>query len=191
MAMTTIGLFARPFYYLRHGETEANARGVISGALDVDLTVLGREQARAAALALAGEPITAIYSSPLRRARDTAEPIAQALHLPVTIIGEIAERRRGTLEGKPRDTPVGDTAPEGSESFEEFTKRVLRGLSQVDGRVSLVVAHAGVFRVLCRTLDIVETEGPVENALPLHFAPLAAGGWKLEAAGSALLSSRL
>jgi len=43
----------------------------------------------------------------------------------------------------------------------------------------LVVAHSGVFRVLCHALDIVQTEGPVTNALPLHFTPLAEG-WKLE-----------
>jgi probable phosphoglycerate mutase len=179
--MTKISLFARPFYYLRHGETESNASGLITGGLDVDLTLVGREQARAAAKALARAPITAIYSSPLRRARETAEPVAQALCLPVTIIAEIAERRRGVLEGMPRDTPVGDALPEGSESFEDFTLRVLEGLSQVDSAVPLVVAHAGVFRALCHSLDIVQTEGPVANALPLHFVPLEPGGWKLEA----------
>jgi broad specificity phosphatase PhoE len=177
----TIGMFARPFYFLRHGETEANASGIISGSLDVELTALGSEQAQAAARALAGEPITAIYSSPLRRARETAEPIAQALRLPVRLVPELIERSRGELEGKPRDTRVEGTAPQGSESFEDFTPRVLRGLSQVDSRVPLVVAHLGVFRVLCHTLEIVHTEGPVANALPLRFVPLASEGWKLEA----------
>jgi hypothetical protein len=48
--------------------------------------------------------------------------------------------------------------------------------------VPLIVAHSGVFRVLCRTLDIVETESPVANAMPLRFVPLADGGWKMEQA---------
>src|ERR1044071_989182 len=94
-----IPLFARPFYYLRHGETESNAAGTIAGSLDVELTPLGRDQARVAAKALAGAPITAIYASPLRRARDTAQPVAEALQLPVTILEEIAERNWGELEG--------------------------------------------------------------------------------------------
>src|SRR5687768_2128817 len=90
-------LFTRPFYYLRHGETEANASRIIAGSLDVDLTPLGREQAQAAARALSREPITAVYSSPLRRARETAEPVAEALALPIILIGEIAERNWGEL----------------------------------------------------------------------------------------------
>ena len=173
-------MFRRPFYYLRHGETESNANRTIAGSLDVDLTPLGRKQALAAANVLAKEPITAVYSSPLRRARDTATPIAEILKLPVVIVPEIAERNWGELEGKPRGTRIRGKTPEGGERVEEFMQRVLSGLALIDGEVPLVVAHSGVFRVLCRTLEIVETEGPVSNALPLRFVPLAEGGWKLE-----------
>jgi probable phosphoglycerate mutase len=173
-------MFRRPFYYLRHGETESNASRTIAGSLDVELTPLGRRQALAAADALAKEPITAVYSSPLRRARDTATTIAEILKLPVVIVPEIAERNWGELEGKPRGTRVIGTTPEGGERVADFMQRVLNGLSRIDGAVPLIVAHSGVFRVLCRTLEIVETEGPVANALPLRFVPLAGGGWKLE-----------
>jgi broad specificity phosphatase PhoE len=176
---TPIALFERSFYYLRHGETEANANHIIAGSLDVDLTPLGREQALLAARALAHEPITAVYSSPLNRARETAEPVAAALGLPVTIIADIAERNWGELEGKPRDTRVRGTRPAGSESIQDYSVRVLRGLAKVDSARPLVVAHSGVFRVLCHTLAIVHTEGPVANALPLRFVPLEDGGWKL------------
>lgn len=176
----TIGIFARPFYFLRHGETEANARDIVSGALDVELTALGREQARVAARTLAAEPITAIYSSPLRRARETAEAVGQALRLPVRIVPELGERGQGELEGKPRGTPIGGRVPAGVESFEDFIPRVLRGLSQVHGRTPLVVAHQGVFRVLCHTLEITRAEESMANASPLRFVLLAAGKWKLE-----------
>lgn len=177
-------MFRRPFYYLRHGETESNANRTIAGSLDVDLTPLGREQALAAAAVLANEPITAVYSSPLRRARDTATPIAEILRLPVLIVPEIAERNWGELEGKPRGTRMKGKTPEGGERVEDFMQRVLTGLTRIDGAVPLLVAHSGVFRVLCRTLEIVETEGPVSNALPLRFVPLADGGWKLEDVGT-------
>ncbi|HEV7391056.1 MAG TPA: histidine phosphatase family protein, partial [Burkholderiales bacterium] len=96
-----IRMFTKPFYYLRHGQTETNAHRLVAGSLDVDLTALGREQALAAAKALTREPITQIYSSPLKRARHTAEPIAAALNVPLAIIAEIAERNWGDLEGKP------------------------------------------------------------------------------------------
>ena len=173
-------MFTRPFYYLRHGETQSNACRIIAGSLDVDLTQLGREQAIAAAQVLANEPITAIYTSPLRRARETAQPVAEILRLPINVLPAIAERNWGELEGKPRDTIIRGATPAGGESTEYFTRRVLAGLAQIDADVPLVVAHSGVFRVLCRTLNIVETQGPVGNALPLRFVPVTPGGWKLE-----------
>ena len=125
-------MFARPFYYLRHGETETNASRLVAGSLDVDLTALGRKQARTAAKMLASAPITGIYSSPLKRASHTAEPIGKALKLPVIIIPEIAERNWGALEGKPRGSRVRGVTPEGAETMAEFTRRVLSGFSRID-----------------------------------------------------------
>ena len=174
-----IALFERAFYFLRHGETESNARGIIGGSLDVELTAAGRVQAMQAARALATRTISDVYSSPLRRAFDTAVPIGEALGLPVTVIDELAERNWGVLEGQPRSIRVRGVTPEGAETFQAFLERVLCGLGRVHGDAPLIVAHSGVFRVLCRTLDIVETEAPVTNALPIHFVPLAAG-WRIE-----------
>jgi broad specificity phosphatase PhoE len=175
-----IKIFTRSFYYLRHGETETNASRLVAGSLDVDLTPLGIEQARNAAKVLARAPVTAIYSSPLRRARHTAEPIGAELGLEVVIVAELAERNWGDLEGKPRGTRVRGVTPSGAETTEEFTQRVLSGFARIDSDVPLVVAHSGVFRVLCRTLDIVDAETPVANALPLRFVPLDKTGWRLE-----------
>lgn len=179
----TIPLLQRPFYFLRHGETEMNADRLVAGSLDTDLTELGRRQALAAASVLAKHPITGVYSSPLRRALHTAEPIAERLKLPVVVIAQIAERNWGMLEGQPRGSRMRGVTPDGAETTEEFTRRVLAGFSKIDAAVPLIVGHSGVFRVICRTLNVVETEAPVTNALPLRFEPLPAGGWKLEAAG--------
>ncbi|HEV7391536.1 MAG TPA: histidine phosphatase family protein [Burkholderiales bacterium] len=177
-----IPMFTKPFYYLRHGQTETNAHRLVAGSLDVDLTPLGREQALAAAKALAREPITQIYSSPLKRARHTAEPIAKALNVPIAIIAEIAERNWGDLEGKPRGSRRKGVMPSGAETTEAFSDRVLAGFCTIDADVPLVVAHSGVFRVLCRTLGIVEAEAPVANATPLRFVPHSKHGWKIEEA---------
>jgi broad specificity phosphatase PhoE len=63
---------------VRHGETELNTQGVFRGRYDVTLNERGRAQARAAALSLAGEPLEAVYSSPLARAEETARAIASS-----------------------------------------------------------------------------------------------------------------
>jgi probable phosphoglycerate mutase len=174
-----IALFTRPFYFLRHGETETNAAGLITGQLDVDLTSRGRQQALAAAQALAREPITGIYVSPLRRARETAEPIARRLGLPLHVIGALSERQWGALEGCPRASRVRGITPRGAETPGVFASRVLGALAEIDEPVPLIVAHSGVFRVLCRTLEIVDVHMPVSNALPQRFVPLAEGGWRV------------
>ena len=57
-----IGLFQRPFCFLRHGQTQTNVLDLIAGWGDTELTDPGRQQAQAAAGMLAHEPITAIYS---------------------------------------------------------------------------------------------------------------------------------
>ncbi|KKK94352.1 hypothetical protein LCGC14_2683730, partial [marine sediment metagenome] len=65
-------------YCIRHGESTYNAEGRIQGQSDVPLSELGRRQGEAVAAALRAEPVEAIYSSPLRRAMQTAEPLADA-----------------------------------------------------------------------------------------------------------------
>jgi len=180
----SIALFRRPFYFLRHGETEMNAGRLVAGSIDTALTALGRQQAVEAAAALEGQPVTAIYSSPLRRARDTAAPIAERLRLPVTLITEIAERNWGVLEGQPRGTRVRGTTPEGAETPREFLERVLSGFARIDSEAPLIVGHSGVYRVLCRTLGIPDDAAPVANALPLRFVPVADGWTAVPITGS-------
>lgn len=60
-------------YLIRHGETDWNRRRKIQGRADIPLNKAGREQARSAAGKMAGIPVDAAYSSPLLRARETAE----------------------------------------------------------------------------------------------------------------------
>ncbi|HJX70200.1 MAG TPA: histidine phosphatase family protein [Dehalococcoidia bacterium] len=85
---------------VRHGETSWNQEGRIQGCRsDTELSERGKEQIRKVAQALRGQSITAIYSSPLRRAMDTAKAIAQALGLEVKVIPELRELDIGELEG--------------------------------------------------------------------------------------------
>ena len=172
-----IPLFRAPFCFLRHGETESNRLKLTAGSTDVALNETGRQQASAAAAALAGRGVDAIYCSPLQRARDTAACVAAAIGLPVTVIDELAERNWGEFEGKPRDLRVRDAKPPGGESPEEFAQRTLAGLARIPGSpFPLLVAHSGTFRVLCHALGIMAAVTPVANAHLLRFEPGAAPG---------------
>jgi len=178
-----IPLLTRPFYFLRHGETESNVRRIVAGSLDVPLTERGHAQARAAARALVNCGISEIYSSALRRAHDTAEYVAAVLKLPVRVIPGLAERRWGVLEGQPRELRVSGVTPPGAETPEEFSQRVLQAFAEIKTQgVPLVVAHSGVFRVLCRALGVTEPAEQVGNARPVHCLPPDGqyAGWRLE-----------
>lgn len=176
--MKTAPLLAGPFLFLRHGETENNRLGLVAGASDVPLNATGQAQARAAAQRLITSGIDAIWSSPLRRARDTADCVAQALGLPVLVIPELAERNWGELEGRPRELRQPGVTPPGGESLENFRGRTLRGLQQIaSSRLPLIVAHSGTFRVLGDWLGLPPQAAPVANSLPLRLSPLPGGDW--------------
>ncbi len=88
-------------YFVRHGQSEANVMRIISNRnLAHPLTDVGREQAAHLARSLAAIPLTAIYSSPVLRARQTAEIVSELLHLPVEISDALREPDCGIIEGR-------------------------------------------------------------------------------------------
>jgi broad specificity phosphatase PhoE len=89
---------------VRHGQTERSARAAYSGQLDIPLTSLGREQARHCAERIAAGPsIDRVYTSPLVRARDTAQAIADAAGVPLTVEDRLIEVDYGPFEGYDRE----------------------------------------------------------------------------------------
>jgi probable phosphoglycerate mutase len=124
---------------VRHGQPdwEPGGRAVDQPAL----TALGREEARRAAEALAGERFDAVYSSPLRRARETAEPIAQALGMELRVESWLKELELPSLEGQTeaevrhyfeaaslRELDQWWEGFPGGESFRHFYERVRAGI---------------------------------------------------------------
>jgi probable phosphoglycerate mutase len=93
---------ARAVVLVRHGQTESSLRLAYSGRADVALTPAGREQARRVAAQLAGAGIDAVFTSPLRRARDTAQAIADATGAPLSIDERLTEIDYGAFEGLDR-----------------------------------------------------------------------------------------
>ena len=80
---------------VRHGETDDNAADRFQGRLDTALNERGRAQSRALAEVLAGERLRALYSSPLRRARETAESVAGRLGLELVLDARLMEADAG------------------------------------------------------------------------------------------------
>lgn len=94
-------------WLLRHGRTEANARGLLLGRADPALDDVGREQALLAARALTDSEATRIVTSPLRRCRETAGVVGETLGLPVTVDERWIELDYGDLD----QTPVSSLPP--------------------------------------------------------------------------------
>lgn len=88
------------FCLVRHGQTDWNLEGRYHGQSDVPLNENGRAQAHLLAQQLSGQSFAAIYSSDLQRARDTAEIMAVAIGLPVTLEPRLREIDQGDWEGQ-------------------------------------------------------------------------------------------
>ncbi|MDE2007800.1 MAG: histidine phosphatase family protein [Rhodospirillales bacterium] len=180
-----------PFWYLRHGETDWNARNLSQGNVDIPLNANGIAQAAAAAAALRGRGIATIVSSPLSRAHRTAEIVAAALALPVAVDPDLREVAFGVQEGQPMsdwfaDWMAGIATPEGAESFAALRARAVGAINRAVARPSpvLVVAHGALFRAL-RTAMGMEATSRTRNGVPFWCAPGPVGGaWALTPAES-------
>ena len=176
-----------PFWFLRHGETDWNAQGLSQGRTDIPLNTVGEMQARRAAVTVAPLGITTIVSSPLGRARRTAEVAAAAIGRPVEIDDELAEVNFGEQEGLPMgdwydDWIAGTYMPGGAETFAALRDRAVRAVNRALERPGpvLVVAHGALFRALRQAMGL-EANVRTPNALPLHLTPPAPGesAWTL------------
>jgi broad specificity phosphatase PhoE len=147
----------------RHGQSVSNAVRRFQGVQDVPLSELGRRQADALGAALARRRIAAIYSSPLQRARHTAEVAAAATGVPLQCVEDLRELSLGEWEGctvdevraRPGDPyacwvrdPVAGMPP-GGEPLAAVQARVLRAVAEIarahpNGDDVLIVCHGGV-----------------------------------------------
>ena len=163
---------------IRHGETAWNVDTRIQGQLDVPLNDKGRWQATRVAAALADEGITALYSSDLQRAWQTAQPLAGATGLMPRPERGLRERAFGVFEGltwaeierdhpeaserwRKRDATFG---PEGGERLAEFYERCVACVTALAqrhaGELLALVAHGGVLDCLYRAAARVELNAP-------------------------------
>ena len=163
-------------YVARHGETTWNAEGRAQGRSDPDLSPKGYGQSRHLLEQLKNKPITAIYTSTLRRSILTARPIAEYLGLSALQQPELDEIALGIMEGK-RFEDIDETSKiewerfrenrltyriPGAENYTDVSNRVRpfkeRMLTNHEGQEILVVAHRGVNRMLMGLLLEVSLE---------------------------------
>ncbi len=180
-------------FLVRHPESEWNRRGQYAGQRDIPLSPLGLQQAQEIAHRFEDEPISAMYTSPLQRARKVAEAIAQIKGLPVEVDPGLSEICHGAWEGMKveevaatfpaeyaqwHDEPHRVVMPRG-ESLEDVARRARAAFDRIvvrhRGGAVVICTHDAVLRVL-----VLNTLG-----LPLeHFWK-----WRFENASLSMLAT--
>ena len=174
-------------FLIRHGRSVWNAEGRIQGCADPPLDEVGREQARRLAERLREEALVALYTSPLRRARETAEVIGQALRVPVVPDERLREYDVGDIAGLTWEQVV-EQYPDvarrwteardsleipGEEGHAPFRARVVAVFGEIlaghaEGPIG-IVAHGGTLGTYLN--DLI--------GLPTRFSPFRFGNGSL------------
>lgn len=145
---------------VRHGETDWNAVRRIQGRTDIPLNEIGTMQAKDCKRYLNDFQWDVIVSSPLTRAKQTAEIINEEMNIPLIVMEQFNERNYGSIEGitieeRARLDP-NFYCPD-QESIDYVKKRVLDGINQLHQlypcKNVIVVAHGGVINALLSVLS--------------------------------------
>ncbi len=192
------------FYFVRHGVSEWNAENRLCGRTDVSLSDEGRRQAVRLAERLRGLSPAALYTSPLRRAVETAEIIAAATGVKPIVDGRLIELDYGAWEGmtfaevmeldadayRAWDADPANVAPREGESGAQALARVAPFLDELAARHSgpdrigvIVVCHKTICRlVACHALGLPASEYrrrlSMDNAA-LNIIQSSEKGWRL------------
>jgi len=186
---------------IRHGETDWNAERRLQGHIDVPLNATGLAQARATAANLAEHDFSAVYTSDLRRARQTAAEAARTLDLEPRPEPRLRERHYGNFQGltyveAERRYPEGyrrfherDPAfafGEDGESLEDFAARIRAALEALVARHAgeqiLVVTHGGVLDIAHRLTSGKSLTCARDFTIPnaaLNWIEHTGEGWRL------------
>lgn len=158
-------------FLVRHGESELNSKGIITGQLDPPLTVEGRRQAFDTKTKLSDVKFDAVYSSDLKRAIETGEIISGASIPRANKLSSLRERTFGSLEGMSEELQKPGTEHKSAvphekawhyrnvpdmESDYDLNERFMTGLKAIadanEGKVILVAAHGGPIRTVLMNL---------------------------------------
>lgn len=192
--------------FIRHGETDWNSELRLQGQIDLALNASGESQAAALGPWFLGKAAAAIYSSDLLRARQTAQPIADALRLPIVTLTALRERNFGRCEGLTM-TEIADRyaddaqaiesndpdyiLPGNGESRRQLNARILRCVDELTrahrGQTIIVVTHGGVLDVIYRRAKNLPVDSPRNYPIPntgLNWLAIGDEQWLIELWGS-------
>jgi broad specificity phosphatase PhoE len=175
----------KPFYFMRHGQTDWNREHRLMGNIDVPLNAFGEQEAIEAVDNLKGLQINRIISSPLLRAWKTADIISDYYKLSVETNSCFTETNWGDLEGTSNvDNQYFTQWRKGitlnnAESFDTVKQRVAKGLQHylTMEESLLIIAHGGVYWALLHLLDLPFHD--ITNCEVIYFSPthINTGPW--------------
>lgn len=152
---------SKPFYFIRHGQTDWNLNNILMGQTDIPLNQTGIWQAKQLQQKLKNLNFDTIFSSPLLRASETATIINETSKLPVILKDGLMERCRGIYEGKVKNNQILQTLNKDNQIKEEtltmFKQRIITTLNDILEQtevIPLIVSHGGVFKILKEELNI-------------------------------------
>ena len=173
-------------YLIRHGESQANEKGLFLGHGDLDLTERGRAQAQKTAEYLKNVPVDKIYSSDLLRAYNTAETTAKTVGIPVIKSKELREINAGEWEFQPFSllpkkypesyriwlTDIASARPDGGESVAEVQKRTVAEIRRIceenEEKTVFVFTHATTVRAFATYCVSKSIEGIQARPYPTN-----------------------
>lgn len=170
--------------FVRHGETDNNKNDIIQGgSTDPELNQKGIEQSQALAEKLKDEKYDLIVSSPMKRARKTAELLNENLKLEIVFEKDLREREFGEWEGKKYHADLGFDGsdekvfqlrqPPKGESLETLEKRVRNVLQKYRGKKILIIAHSHVHLAVKMASMRITGEQAVEKAELKNCEPIS------------------
>ena len=151
-------------FLIRHGETTSDTEDKYGGVYDDHLTNLGRQQLGVTADDLVGKEIEIIFTSPLIRAKESAEIIKLKVGAPIEIIDGLQERNYGVLSGLTKSEAL-EKYPEAVEAHKNPLNTDLEGESYEDFRNRVLNAFQGVIKKDHKTVAIVSHGGPIKQIL--------------------------
>ncbi len=167
----------KPFYFLRHGETDWNLARRLQGQTDIPLNENGKAQAIAVGQRVAELDIAKIYVSPLSRAYETAELASADNQAVIEVVEQLQEvtigERDGHLVGDWFDQwKAGEIEVPGAEKWLDFRVRIVAGINTAleDDGTALIVSHGGVYGSLTEAINIAP-EVHIGNCMLLHLVP--------------------
>lgn len=167
---------------MRHGDTDYNDTGLIAGGgTDIPLSFAGTAQSMRSQILVQKKDIRTICHSPLQRAVQTAERIANKKQIPMVSIPELADCHYGVAEGQPYHDHLlrwsyGEPIA-GAEHFSDFSARALVGIQHALTHPNpLVVAHGSTFLALIHSLQFQGTF-TLPPCVPVEFCPDSNGIW--------------